>query len=229
MIQTLRTRGLRMFLGAAAIFVVAAGVAWAAIPSTGGVINGCYGTQNGGLRLIDSEAGGACLNSETPISWNQVGPKGDPGIQGPKGDTGLQGPQGIQGPKGDTGPQGPQGVQGPKGDQGPQGVQGPQGPPGSTDVRVYFGGNTTDTTADDKQSVAVCPAGKFATGGGYSFSGTWEALATVKVLSDHPGISAAHPTSISGNGRHAVWTVSAHQFGTGTVWSVQAYVLCVAT
>jgi hypothetical protein len=214
MIQRLRARGLRLFLGAAAIFVVGAGLASGAIPGAGGVITGCYGTNNGDLRLIDSDAGDGCRNAETPISWNQVGPKGDPGIQGPKGD---------------TGPQGPQGVQGPKGDQGPQGIQGPQGPPGATDVRVYFSINTTDMGPGTKRSVAVCPTGKFATGGGYSLSGSFVALATVEVVLDIPGVSAENPTSISGNGRHTVWTVQAHQFGADTNWSVQAYVLCVAT
>jgi hypothetical protein len=96
MIQTLGTRGLRMFLGAAAIFVVAAGVAWAAIPDSGGVINGCYGNQSGNLRVVDLEAD-ACHNAETPISWNQHGP---PGPQGPAG---LQGPAGEPGPRGEPG------------------------------------------------------------------------------------------------------------------------------
>jgi Collagen triple helix repeat (20 copies) len=214
--------GLRLCLAAAVIMVGLAGVAGAAIPGAGGVINGCYGSQNGALRVIDLDAAGRCLNSETPISWNQVGPQGD---------TGPQGPQGIPGLQGDTGPQGPQGIQGAQGDtgpQGPQGIQGPQGPAGSTDVRVYFG-TTTAVTADHKQAIAVCPAGKFATGGGYNVTGSWEALATVHVLSSLPGLSAEHPNSVSSNARHTVWTASAHQFGAGTDWSVDAYVLCVAT
>jgi hypothetical protein len=49
------------------------------------------------------------------------------------------------------------------------------------------------------------------------------------VIAEIPGLSAEHPTSISNNGRHTVWTVSAHQFATGTDWDVRAYVLCVAT
>lgn len=55
-----------MLFGAAAMFVVAAGVTWAAIPGSGGTINGCNG-QSGILRVIDPEADAACLNSETPI------------------------------------------------------------------------------------------------------------------------------------------------------------------
>jgi hypothetical protein len=69
----------------------AAGITYAQI--TGGVINGCYKSQNGQLRVSDT-----CLPSETAISWNQIGP------QGP------QGPQGAQGATGPTGPIGPSDV-----------------------------------------------------------------------------------------------------------------------
>jgi hypothetical protein len=152
---------LALALGAGALLVAVAGVALGAIPGAGGVLTGCYG-QNGILRMIDSDAGDACNKSETPISWNQVGPKGDPGPSGPKGDEGEagaagpvgpqgpQGPQGERGPQGELGPMGPEGVkgetgatgpQGDKGDagavgaqgpQGPQGPEGPQGPKGDT-------------------------------------------------------------------------------------------------
>jgi hypothetical protein len=83
------------------------------------VINGCYKSQNGQLRLIDP-ATDRCLPSETAISWSQTGP------QGP------QGPPGPQGPTGPQGPAGPQGSQGPAGPVGPAGPQGPQGPAGPT-------------------------------------------------------------------------------------------------
>ena len=59
--------------------------------SGGNVINGCFKTQNGQLRVTD----GSCLPSETPISWNQEGPQG---IQGPPGPTGPTGPTGPRGP-----------------------------------------------------------------------------------------------------------------------------------
>lgn len=104
MIERLGKRGLRMFLGAAAIFVIAAGVAWAAIPGSGGVINGCYEKRIGILRVIDKEAGKSCTSVEVPISWNQAG------LQGPTGD---RGPTGDKGPMGDKGPQGDPGVPGP--------------------------------------------------------------------------------------------------------------------
>jgi len=66
----------------------AAGITYAQV--TGGVINGCYKSQNGQLRVSDT-----CLPSETAISWNQIGPQG------------IQGPQGAQGEPGPAGPIGP--------------------------------------------------------------------------------------------------------------------------
>jgi hypothetical protein len=228
-----RVRVAMVVAGAALIVTgVAVGVTSNAYTDTNGVYHGCVGMESGVLRVLTP--GESCRASEAEIDWNQVGPKGDKGDtgpqgpQGPKGDTGDTGPQGPQGLKGDQGDQGPQGVQGPQGEQGPQGVQGPQGPPGSTDVRVYFG-STTDLGAGSKMAVAVCPAGKYATGGGYSLTGSWTALDTVDVLSSLPGYSSDSPNSISSNARHTTWTVHAHQFSTETDWSVSAYVICVAT
>jgi hypothetical protein len=210
MIQTLRTRGLRMFLGAAAIFVAAAGVAWAAIPGSTGVINGCYGKTTGILRVIDSEAGVGCLNSETPISWSQQGPQGERGPQGIQGPPGERGPQGEQGPQGErgatgetgatgaTGPPGPDGAQGPPGPQGDTGetgatgAAGPQGPPGPlpgphagttgvSSTTFVLPGETVELRAD-------CPSGR-ATGGAYT--------AAWPVSNDEPqdvGVIASGPT-----------------------------------
>ena len=90
-------------VGAAVGAVLAGGAAFAAIPDSSGIINGCYQKNVGNLRVIDTSAGDSCRPSEVAISWSQTGP------QGPKGDTGPTGPQG---PKGDTGATGPQGVQG---------------------------------------------------------------------------------------------------------------------
>jgi hypothetical protein len=64
-----------------------------------GVINGCYKTNNGQLRLIDT-ATAHCLPSETAISWSETGPQGPtgaPGATGATGATGAQGPQGVPG------------------------------------------------------------------------------------------------------------------------------------
>jgi hypothetical protein len=66
------------------------GFAVAAIPSPDGVINGCYQKKKGSLRVI--EQGRKCAKSEKPISWNQTGPKGAPGVQGTAGVPGAPGP-----------------------------------------------------------------------------------------------------------------------------------------
>jgi hypothetical protein len=114
-------------ISAAAIVAIAGTVSYAVADiGGGGVINGCYKSQNGQLRLIDP-ATDHCLPSEKAISWSQTGPQGPPGPTGPAG---PQGPTGPQGPKGDTGPTGPAGPQGPTGPQGPAGPSGPTGPQG---------------------------------------------------------------------------------------------------
>src|ERR1022692_794594 len=99
------------------------GIASASIPSSSGVINGCYSRYDGFLRVIDISKGQACQKGSTPLSWNQTGP------QGPQGPTGPAGASGPQGPAGASGPQGPAGASGP---QGPAGASGPQGPAGAS-------------------------------------------------------------------------------------------------
>jgi hypothetical protein len=77
------------------VVAIAGGVTYAVADiGGGGVISGCYKTQNGQLRLIDPPTD-SCHPSETAISWSQTGP------QGPKGDKGDPGPPGPEGPKGD--------------------------------------------------------------------------------------------------------------------------------
>ena len=46
-------------------------------PSYGQVINGCYQTRTGQLRIVNDLA--ECRSSETPISWNIIGPQGPAG------------------------------------------------------------------------------------------------------------------------------------------------------
>lgn len=145
-----RFRRVAMAIIAVAVVAIAGGVTYAVADiGGGGVINGCYKTQNGQLRLIDPAMDG-CHPSETAISWSQTGP------QGPKGDPGPQGPAG---PAGAAGPPGPQGA------TGPQGPAGPQGPPGPTSVRttgfnvVLPGTNRTLLETSWLQLAAVCKAG----------------------------------------------------------------------
>jgi hypothetical protein len=86
----MHTRIRRVALAAAAVAIVAiaGGVTYAVADiGSGGVINGCYKSQNGQLRLIDP-ATDSCLPSETAISWGQTGTQGPPGPPGPKGDKG---------------------------------------------------------------------------------------------------------------------------------------------
>jgi hypothetical protein len=96
---------------ATAALLVVAGVAYATIPDSGGVIHGCYSKSGGSLRVIDASVTN-CGKSETALDWN---------VQG------QQGPQGPQGQQGATGPQGPAGPQGSAGSQGPAGPPGPSG------------------------------------------------------------------------------------------------------
>ena len=107
---------------------LAGGIAWAAIPGDGGVIQACYLKLGGGLRVIDTAKGQRCLTSvEVPVSWNQAG---QPGATGQAGPIGPPGPQGGKGDDGDPGRDGAQGVQGVPGERGQQGEQGPPGPQG---------------------------------------------------------------------------------------------------
>jgi hypothetical protein len=78
MTSRLRRRDKRLVLAIVIIVVAAAGVAYAAIPSSTGVISGCYSNRTGALRVIDAEAGMTCTSRETPISWNQQGPPAQP-------------------------------------------------------------------------------------------------------------------------------------------------------
>jgi Collagen triple helix repeat (20 copies) len=143
-------RTLRRIVAATAVALVVAGVAYAAIPDSGGVIRGCYSTKNGALRVIDSSA--KCTNGELALNWNQ---------QGPQGATGAVGPQGPPGQAGATGPQGL---------QGPQGIEGRPGVSGYEVVRQ-------DQTLDDPycnpsthcmfEFVVSCPPGKVALGAGF--------------------------------------------------------------
>lgn len=116
--------------------LMAGGAAVAASPSTDGTITACYHSENGNLRVIDAEAGEACRNGETRLTWNRAGaagPQGErglPGAPGAQGEQGPQGEQGLQGEQGEQGPQGEQGLQGEQGEQGPQGEQGADGADG---------------------------------------------------------------------------------------------------
>ncbi len=109
---------------AVALVAIAGAVTYAVADiGGGGVINGCYKTQNGQLRVIDP-ATDRCLPSETAISWSQTGPTGSRGPTGARGPTGPEGPTGSTGARGPTGNTGATGSRGPTGNTGPQGLSG---------------------------------------------------------------------------------------------------------
>ncbi len=84
-----RFRRVALAATAAVVVAIAGGVTYAVADiGSGGVINGCYKSQNGQLRLIDP-ATDSCSPSETPITWNQTGPQGPPGPPGPQGPPGT--------------------------------------------------------------------------------------------------------------------------------------------
>jgi hypothetical protein len=120
--QTIKRSARRgsVLTGAVVALILVTGGALAAIPSSSGVIEGCFksdGNPNGGgygeLRVVESPSN--CKASETSLSWNQ---QGVPGPAGPRGVQGESGPTGPQGPAGPAGPAGPQGEQGPPGTAG---------------------------------------------------------------------------------------------------------------
>jgi len=79
-----RFRRVALAVSAVVVVAIAGGVTYAVADiGSGGVINGCYKSQNGQLRLIDP-ASDNCLPSETAISWGQTGTQGPPGPPGPK-------------------------------------------------------------------------------------------------------------------------------------------------
>src|SRR3954463_3150752 len=83
-------RLIRVLAGSVAAIVAAAGIALATIPSSNGVIHGCYQKNSGNLRLVDAPAD--CRAPEIAVSWNQ---KGEPGGQGPQGQQGAAGKDGA--------------------------------------------------------------------------------------------------------------------------------------
>src|SRR5436190_17444062 len=64
-----------------------AGVSYASIPDSNGVIHGCYSpsgasmTNGTALNIVDS-ANASCGKKMESISWNQTGPPGPAGISG---------------------------------------------------------------------------------------------------------------------------------------------------
>src|SRR4051794_13125983 len=74
-----------LIVAALALAVALGGVAVAAIPSSDGVIHGCYKQHKGQLRVVDAASGQHCRRSEVALAWNQQGPAGPQGAAGQSG------------------------------------------------------------------------------------------------------------------------------------------------
>ena len=130
-----------------------------------------------------------CLGSETPVTWNTTGTPGTPGP------IGLTGPVGSVGPMGPTGPAG-----------------------GLSNVTYAY---TDSTTADQTFAAATaqCPTGMFATGGGWTITGTIGVGSNL----DSFLVIANAPTNGTG------WQVSLRRSGaTGNnrAWGVRTFAIC---
>jgi len=139
----------RLAAVAAAAGILSAGIAYAAIPDSNGVIHGCY-AKNGALSVVDSAA--KCPSGTTALNWNQTGPQGLPGATGP---TGPQGPTGATGPQGSTGPQGP---------PGPSGISGYQV---ISKQEIVNNPNCNPGTGCYFPFLLECPVGKVAVSSGF--------------------------------------------------------------
>jgi len=201
--------------GALAATVIAGGVAWATIPASNGVINGCYQKIDGVLRIVD--AADACRASELPTSWNQTGQQGVQGPTGPKGDQGEKGATGAtgpSGPKGDTGPAGQ------KGDTGQTGATGPAGPAGVSGIEYVTaqGVATAGGQFGRFPFEARCSAGKTVLGGGIGGTDAFRALSfNLAVQSSEPSLDhrgwyvfVTNAVPIATNERFEVWAVCAN-------------------
>lgn len=100
----------------------AAGIAYAAIPDSNGIVHLCI-DKYGSVRAVDPSGPNHshCKKTEHAVAINQHGQPGPAGLQGPSGPAGAKGDAGASGPSGPAGAKGDMGSQGPKGDSGPAG------------------------------------------------------------------------------------------------------------
>jgi hypothetical protein len=93
----MRARG--RHLGAAAVagaaVLLAAGIAYATIPDSNGVVHACV-KGNGDVSVIDPSAGQTC-GKDAPLDWNEPGASGADGQPGPPGLPGAPGAAGSSG------------------------------------------------------------------------------------------------------------------------------------
>jgi hypothetical protein len=97
--------------GLALVLVAGGGTALATVAGpvdSSGIIHGCFtnGELRGSHALVMQDAGTACPNGTTAVSWSEQGPAGatgPAGSAGPTGAAGAAGPGGPQGPAGSNG------------------------------------------------------------------------------------------------------------------------------
>jgi hypothetical protein len=153
--MTFLTGGKRrlLLLATATVALIGAGVAYATIPGSDGVIHSCYNAgsnPSGQLRVIDPASGATCAKNERALNFNQTGPKGDPGIPGTPGSNGTNGTNGRDGTDGANGANGTNGTNGVSG--------------------YEVVSSSGDISSDPGSLTATCPAGKHVLGGGAELS-----------------------------------------------------------
>jgi hypothetical protein len=137
------------------------GLAYAAIPSSDGVIHSCYNAgsnSSGQLRVVDSEAGAKCAKNEKVLDFNQKGPKGD---KGDKGDACLSSDPACVGPRGPAGKDGADGTAGLNGKDGVDGKDGAPGPAGATSDAWVAAVGFVNITTDRMVLQKAVPAGNY--------------------------------------------------------------------
>lgn len=223
--------------------VVAGGIAYAAIPSSGGVVSACYATSGatkGQLTVIDAQSGATCAAGQAPLSWSSKAPLTPRGaysaataykvndivLSNGSAYAALLANTGVpvsnttnwsllvsRGAAGPAGPTGATGATGPKGTTGAQGPTGPQGPAGLVGRHVVVGATVTVAPGTQTDATADCPAGQGVTGGGESNTGSFDTM----VLTD----------SFPVNGG-ASWKVYVNNDDSAASHDVTPYAICVA-
>ena len=84
----------------AVVFAVAGGIAYAAIPDSGGVYHACMLKAVGTIRIIDPEKQHCSTTLEVEITFNQRGQAGANGLNGTNGVDGKDGAAGADGKDG---------------------------------------------------------------------------------------------------------------------------------
>lgn len=150
--------GRGVLAGVLAAAAISGGVAWAAIPDSGGVIHTCYSQSTGTWRPIDHPTQ-KCKSGETQLDLNQKGTKGDTGAAGPAGSPGPKGDKGEPGAPGATGPAGSTGDKGDPGAKGDTGAAGPKGEPGNLALAGQSCSAGASVTGFDAAGRIVCSSG----------------------------------------------------------------------